>query len=155
MVIKSKKYKNWLSLCHQWPISINQGWLGYFLPVERSERAKNPILPFRKKIIKLLPPLIWPQTQFSVHFRDGVWENSTFVYTHFSPKRPFLVSWGAVFGQKHGKYGVFFFQWSSQKCKSLRKFWYLELFWWDLLCNLTLRTFRGTPVKKTPCTFIT
>ena len=29
------------------------------------------------------------------------------------------------------------------------KFWHSELFWWDLLCNLTLRTFRGgVPVKK-------
>ena len=26
----------------------------------------------------------------------------------------------------------------------------LNFFWWDLLCNLTLRTFRGRPVKKHP-----
>ena len=34
------------------------------------------------------------------------------------------------------------------KCQTLRKFWRLELFWWDSLCNLTLRTFKGRPVKK-------
>ena len=47
--------------------------------------------------------------------------------------------------------GVLFY-WSAlkmTKCQTLRKFWHLELFWWDLLCNLTLRTFRGRPVKKT------
>ena len=44
-----------------------------------------------------------------------------------------------------------FFHWDppkNHKFFSVRKFWYLELFWWDLLCNLTLRTFRGVPVKK-------
>ena len=45
-----------------------------------------------------------------------------------------------------GTYRVFFY-WSAQKtCQTLRKFWH---FWWDLLCNLTLRSFRGGPVKKT------
>ena len=48
--------------------------------------------------------------------------------------------------------GVFLI-WCSLKSQvfSVSKFWHLELFWWDLLCNLTLRTFRGAPVKKTPC----
>ena len=36
----------------------------------------------------------------------------------------------------------------NSKCQLVSKFWHLELFWWDLLCNLTLRTFRGVPVKK-------
>ena len=37
---------------------------------------------------------------------------------------------------------------------SVSKFWHSELFWWDLLCNLTLRTFRGAPVKnKTHCIY--
>ena len=31
---------------------------------------------------------------------------------------------------------------------SVSKFWHLELFWWDLLCYLTLRTCRGVPVKN-------
>ena len=30
----------------------------------------------------------------------------------------------------------------SSKCQPVNKSWHLELFWWDLLCNLTLRTFR-------------
>ena len=51
-------------------------------------------------------------------------------------------------------YRVFFY-WSAlkmTKCQTLRKFWHSELFWWDLLCNLTLRDFRGGGrVKKTPC----
>ena len=29
----------------------------------------------------------------------------------------------------------------NPKCQPVSKFWYLELFWWDLLCNLTLRNF--------------
>ena len=44
-----------------------------------------------------------------------------------------------------------FFNWcppKNSKCQPVSKFWHLELFWWDLLCNLTLRTFRGAPVKK-------
>ena len=36
----------------------------------------------------------------------------------------------------------------NHKFFSVSKFRHLELFWWDLLCNLTLRTFRGVPVKK-------
>ena len=28
-------------------------------------------------------------------------------------------------------------------CQPVSKFWHLELFWWDLLCNLTLRTDQG------------
>ena len=46
-----------------------------------------------------------------------------------------------------------FFNWcppKNYKFFSASKFWHLELFWWDLLCNLTLRTFRGAPVKKNP-----
>ena len=45
-----------------------------------------------------------------------------------------------------------FFHWyppKNFKCQPVSKFWHLELFWWDLLCNLTLRTLRGVPVKKT------
>jgi len=44
-----------------------------------------------------------------------------------------------------------FFNWyppKSSKCQLVSKSWHLELFWWDLLCNLTLRTFRGVPVTK-------
>ena len=29
--------------------------------------------------------------------------------------------------------------------------WILTLFWWDLLCNMTLRTFRGSQWKEAPC----
>ena len=36
----------------------------------------------------------------------------------------------------------------NSKCQPVSKFWHLVLFWWDLLCNLTLRTFRGGPVKN-------
>ena len=36
----------------------------------------------------------------------------------------------------------------SSKCQPVRKFWNLELFWWDFLYNLTLRTFRGATVTK-------
>ena len=42
--------------------------------------------------------------------------------------------------------GVF----KNHKFFSVSKFWHLELFWRDLLCNLTLRTFRGHQIKKTP-----
>ena len=37
------------------------------------------------------------------------------------------------------------------KCQARRKFWHLELFWWDLLCNLTLSHFLGRTSKKPPC----
>ena len=37
------------------------------------------------------------------------------------------------------------------KCQTLRKFWHLELFRWDLLCNLTRNHFLGRTSKKTPC----
>ena len=33
-------------------------------------------------------------------------------------------------------------------CQTLRKFWNLELCWWDLLCNLTLSQFLGRTSKK-------
>ena len=43
----------------------------------------------------------------------------------------------------------------NHKFLLVSKFWHLELFWWDLLCNLTLRTFRGVPVKKnTSCIWV-
>ena len=48
-------------------------------------------------------------------------------------------------------YRVSFFNWcppKNHKFFFVSKFWHLELFWWDLLCNLTLKTFRGVPVKK-------
>ena len=44
-----------------------------------------------------------------------------------------------------------FFNWcppKNHKFFSVSKFWHLELFCWYLPCNLTLRTFRGAPVKK-------
>ena len=47
-----------------------------------------------------------------------------------------------------------FFNWcppKNHKFFLVSKFWHLELFWWDLLCNLTLTTFRGALIKKTPC----
>jgi len=47
-----------------------------------------------------------------------------------------------------------FFYWSAlkmTKCQTLRKFWHLELFRWDLLCNLTLSSFLGRTSNKTPC----
>ena len=56
---------------------ITQGWLGYFLPVERSERAKNSILPFwRKKMINewdqiFTTSYMTPKPVFGT-FRDGV-----------------------------------------------------------------------------------
>ena len=31
----------------------------------------------------------------------------------------------------------------NSKYQPVRKFWHLGLLWWDLLCNLTLRTFWG------------
>ena len=34
------------------------------------------------------------------------------------------------------------------KCQTLRKFWHLEIFWWDSLCNLTLSHFSGRTSKK-------
>ena len=45
-----------------------------------------------------------------------------------------------------------FFNWSypkNHKFFLVSKFWHLELFWWDLLCNLTL--LGGSQLKKTPC----
>ena len=44
-----------------------------------------------------------------------------------------------------------FFNWCPPKNHMffpVSKFWHFELFWLDILCNLTLRTFRGAPVKK-------
>ena len=35
------------------------------------------------------------------------------------------------------------------KCQTHWKIWHLELFWWDLQCNLTLSHFLGRTVKKT------
>ena len=61
--------------------------------------------------------------------------------------------WGLIEIHVWWGYRVVFFYWSAlkmTKCQTLRKFWHLELFRWDLLCNLTLRTFRGGPVKKHP-----
>ena len=49
-----------------------------------------------------------------------------------------------------------FFSWcppKNHKFFPVSKFWHLELFRWDILCNLTLRTSRGAPVKKTSCIF--
>ena len=46
--------------------------------------------------------------------------------------------------------GVLFY-WSAlkmTKCQTLKKFWHLELFWWDLLCNLTLCHFLGRTGQK-------
>ena len=40
-------------------------------------------------------------------------------------------------------------------CQILRKFWHLELFWWNFLCNLTLSHFSGrTSKKKPPCIYV-
>ena len=39
----------------------------------------------------------------------------------------------------------------NSKCQSVSKFWRLELFRLDLLCNLTLGNFRGGAIKKPPC----
>ena len=44
-----------------------------------------------------------------------------------------------------------FFHWyppKSSKCQPVSKFWHLELFWLDLLCNPTLRTFWGGTSQK-------
>ena len=51
-----------------------------------------------------------------------------------------------------GKYMVFFHWYppKNSKCQPVSKFWHLEHFWWDLLCNLTL--LGGTSEKKTSCT---
>ena len=38
----------------------------------------------------------------------------------------------------------------SSKCQPVRKFWHLELFWWDLLWNLT-QLWEGRQSQKTPC----
>ena len=51
---------------------------------------------------------------------------------------------------KNHKYGkkLKYLNWDppkSSKCQPVSKFWHLELLWWDLLCNLTLRTFWGGP----------
>ena len=35
------------------------------------------------------------------------------------------------------------------KCQTHWKIWHLELFWWDLQCNLTLSHFLGRNSKKT------
>ena len=72
----------------------------------------------------------------------------------WKPDLPRLFGWNRL---KFWTFSVMsyrvFFYWSAQKttkCQTLRKFWHLELFRWDFLCNLTLRTFRGGPVKKPP-----
>ena len=44
---------------------------------------------------------------FSGNLENMFLRKILFVYTHLSPKRPFLTSWGAVFGQKPGKNSVF------------------------------------------------
>ena len=51
----------------------------------------------------------------------------------------------------HGKtYRAFFncFARKMTKCQTLRKFWHIELFRWDFLCNQTLTTFRRGTVRK-------
>ena len=50
-----------------------------------------------------------------------------------------------------------FFNWcppKKPKFQPVSKFWHLELFWLDLLCNLTLRTFGGHQLKKNTLYFI-
>ena len=44
-----------------------------------------------------------------------------------------------------------FFYWSAlkmTKCQTLREFWHLRLFRWDLLCNLTLDQSKKPPCKR-------
>ena len=43
-----------------------------------------------------------------------------------------------------------FFDWSALKM-SASPLGNSDTFRWDLLCNLILGSFRGGPVKKTPC----
>ena len=100
------------------PFLITQGWLGYFLPVKRSERAKNPILPswkiFHERVtpnfshIKIDPKtLLWCIFR---QFKEGVFEKNALLCSPISAqKRPFLVSWGAIFGQKTWKIKCFQF----------------------------------------------
>jgi len=55
------------------------------------------------------------------------------------------------------KQGVFFY-WSALKMtkyQTLRIFWHLELFRWDLLCNLTLSNSLGRASNKTRCRTVT
>ena len=70
----------------------------------------------------------------------------------FGRKCEMIVGVSDIFSDVHCTlYRVFFFNWCPPKnseCQPVSKFWYLEFLWWDLLCNLTLRTFRGAPVKK-------
>ena len=77
---------------------------------------------------------IWSRTiRDSQFFNNKIGARSVL----FSPK---LLKY--VFILSFHTYRMFFY-WSARM-----KSWHLELFWWDLLCNLTLKTFRGAPVKK-------
>ena len=77
----------------------------------------------------------WKHSQ--PHFWQKMW-NDCWCLRHFFRCTLYIVQ------------GVFL-NWCPPKnseCQPVSKFWYLEFLWWDLLCNLTLRTFRGAPVKK-------
>ena len=59
----------------------------------------------------------------------------------------FFFNWDPPKNHKYGK-KLKYLNWDppkSSKCQPVSKFWHLELLWWDLLCNLTLRTFWGGP----------
>ena len=64
----------------------------------------------------------------------------------------------ADYGDTQGSFmSKVFFNWcppKNHKFFPVSKFWHWELFWWDLLCNLTLRIFRGVSVKNHPVTCI-
>ena len=91
---------------------IAQGWLYHFPPVGGSERAKILILPSWKIFdggagpnfshIKIDPKtLLWCIFR---QFKEGVFEKNALLSTPIlAKKRPFLASWGAIFGQKPGK----------------------------------------------------
>ena len=88
----------------QLPILIILVWLGYFLPDERSELAKDPFLPllffFHKRSGRISDHLLNdPKTASRCilrQLREDVHEKSISVHIHFSPRGPVLASWGAV-----------------------------------------------------------
>ena len=97
---RSKIDLNWFILCHQWPFLITKGWLGYFLPVERSEQAKNQILPswifFRNARDQSFTIFYMNQKTIFGSFLGNLGmvflRKITLAYSHFSPKRLFLAS---------------------------------------------------------------
>ena len=97
----------------------------------------------------------WSRTQSLCHKEvtssenakiDTLWPYATYYVCCSSSRSPCLHHFVDAFLPIENDVRIYrqFFYWSTlkmTKCQTLRKFWHLELFRWDLLCNPTLSHF--------------